>query len=114
MLADGRVWYVDYAKGMLGVYDPASKDFTEWQMPQGVGARPYGMAADASGNLWVAASGVQPNVLVGFNTRTETFFGATEIQSGGGTIPSYALSRAIRCGVVRHRHQLRWPRNRQA
>jgi virginiamycin B lyase len=29
---------------------------------------------------------VQPNVLVGFNTRTETFFGATEIQSGGGTI----------------------------
>jgi len=86
VLADGRVWYVDYARGMLGVYDPAGKDFTEWQMPQGVGARPYGMAADSSGNLWVAASGVQPNVLVGFNTRTETFFDATEIQSGGGTI----------------------------
>jgi len=86
VLADGRVWYVDYAKGMLGVYNPANKDFTEWQMPQGVGARPYGMAADASGNLWVAASGVHPNVLVGFNTTTETFFGATEIQSGGGTI----------------------------
>jgi virginiamycin B lyase len=86
VLDDGRVWYVDYAKGMLGVYDPAAEDFTEWQMPQGRGARPYGMAADASGNLWVAASGVQPNVLVGFNTRTETFFGATEIQSGGGTI----------------------------
>jgi virginiamycin B lyase len=79
VLADGRVWYVDYAKGMLGVYDPGNKDFTEWQMPQGEGSRPYGMASDASGNLWMVASGVQP-------TRTESFFGATEIKSGGGTI----------------------------
>jgi len=86
VLDDGRVWYVDYARGMLGVYDPGSKDFTEWQMPQGQGARPYGMASDASGNLWIVASGVRPNVFVGFNTKTESFFGTTEIQSGGGTI----------------------------
>ena len=86
VLDDGRVWYVDYAKGMLGVYDPISKDFAEWPMPQGPGARPYGMAADSSGNLWMVASGVQPNVFVGFNPATESFFGATEIQSGGGTV----------------------------
>ena len=86
VLADGRVWYVDYAKGMLGVYNPVSEDFTEWQMPQGAGARPYGMASDSSGNLWMAASGVKPNVFVGFNPKTEKFFGATEIGSGGGTI----------------------------
>lgn len=86
VLADGRVWYVDYAKGMLGVYDPANENFTEWQMPQGAGSRPYGMASDSSGNLWMAASGVQPNVFMGFNPETEEFFGATEIDSGGGTI----------------------------
>ena len=83
---DGRVWYVDYAEGMLGMYDPASSEFTEWQMPQGKGARPYGMASDSGGNLWMVASGVQPNVFIGFNPGTEEFFGATEVQSGGGTI----------------------------
>ncbi len=86
VLADGKVWYVDYAKGMLGVYDPESREFSEWPMPQGAGSRPYGMAADASGNLWVAASGVQPNVLIGFNPETESFFSETEIESGAGTI----------------------------
>ena len=55
-------------------------------MPQGEGARPYGMASDSSGNLWMAASGIQPNVFVGFDPQTEQFFGATEIESGGGTI----------------------------
>ncbi len=84
--ADGRVWYVDYAKGMLGVYDPAATKFTEWQMPQGEGARPYGMASDSSGNLWMVATGVQPNVFLGFDPRTQQFFNATEVDSGGGTI----------------------------
>ena len=86
VLDDGRIWYVDYAKGMLGVYDPGSKDFNEWQIPQGESSRPYGMASDSSGHLWMVASGVQPNVFVGFNPRTESFFAATEIESGGGSI----------------------------
>lgn len=84
--ADGRVWYVDYAKGMLGVYDPDAGQFDEWQMPQGEGSRPYGMASDSSGRLWMAASGVQPNVLLGFDPQNESFFSETEIASGGGTI----------------------------
>jgi len=86
VLGDGRIWYVDYARGMLGVFNPDNQEFNEWLMPQGEGARPYGMASDSSGNLWIAASGVQPNVLVGFNPTTESFFGGTEIESGGGTI----------------------------
>ena len=69
VLADGSVWYVDYAKGMLGRYEPAERRFDEWQMPQGEGARPYGMASDSSGNVWMVASGVQPNVFVGFDPR---------------------------------------------
>jgi len=86
VLEDGQVWYVDYAKGMLGVYDPASGEIREWQMPQGKGAKPYGMASDSRGFLWMAASGVQPNVFIGFNPVTESFFGETAIASGGGTI----------------------------
>ena len=84
--ADGRVWYVDYADGMLGVYDPQSREFAEWQMPQGGDARPYGMASDSSGMLWMVATGVQPNVFMGFNPESEEFFNATEVDSGGGTI----------------------------
>jgi len=84
--ADGRVWYVDYAEGMLGVYYPDSAQFKEWQMPQGEGARPYGMASDSSGNLWMVATGVQPNVFIGFDPDSEAFFNATDVDSGGGTI----------------------------
>lgn len=86
VMADGNVWYVDYAEGKLGRYAPQSGEFTEWQMPQGEGARPYGMASDSGGRLWMVASGVQPNVFIGFDPATEAFFGATEIGSGGGTI----------------------------
>ena len=84
--ADGLVWYVDYAAGMLGRYNPETEAIKEWQMPQGADARPYGMASDSSGNLWMVASGVQPNVFIGFNPETEEFFNATEVGSGGGTI----------------------------
>ncbi|MCA8888670.1 MAG: hypothetical protein KDA46_07580, partial [Parvularculaceae bacterium] len=83
---DGRVWYVDYATGMLGVYNPADETFSEWRMPQGEDARPYGMASDDKGRLWMAATGVQPNVIVGFDPDTEEFFGATPIPSGGGSV----------------------------
>ncbi|MEO0574719.1 MAG: lyase [Pseudomonadota bacterium] len=86
VLADGSVWYVDYAQGKLGRYLPETDAFTEWQMPQGEGARPYGMAADNSGRLWMVSTGVQPNVFVGFDPVSETFFSQTPVASGGGTI----------------------------
>ena len=84
--ADGNVWYVDYAAGRLGRYAPVSGEFTEWQMPQGEGARPYGMASDSQGRLWMVATGVQPNVFLGFDPAQEAFISATEVGSGGGTI----------------------------
>ena len=86
VLADGSVWYVDYAGGVLGRYVPESGEFTEWPMPQGDNARPYGMASDSQGRLWMVATGVQPNVFVGFDPETETFFSQTPVGSGGGTI----------------------------
>lgn len=84
--SDGRVWYVDYAAGRLGVYDPQTEEIREWLMPQGEDARPYGVAGDAGDRVWMVATGVQPNVFVGFDPETEAFFSATEVPSGGGTI----------------------------
>ncbi|WDI30749.1 hypothetical protein PUV54_12375 [Hyphococcus flavus] len=84
--SDGRVWYVDYAKGYLGAYDPEADEFEEWQMPQGEGARPYGTASDSSDRIWAVATGVQPNMFMGFDPETEEWFSATPVPSGGGTI----------------------------
>ena len=84
--SDGRIWYCDYADGYLGVYDPATERFEEWLMPQGEGARPYGMASDSEDRIWVVATGVQPNVFMGFDPESEEFFGAAEVPSGGGTV----------------------------
>ncbi len=84
--SDGRAWYGDYAGGRLGVYDPATADFTEWMLPGGEGARPYGMASDASGKVWAFETGGSPNRLVGFDPETEAFFSSTPVPSGGGTV----------------------------
>ncbi|MEO0398751.1 MAG: lyase [Pseudomonadota bacterium] len=83
---DGRVWYGDYAGGVLGVYDPTDETFEEWPMPQGDDARPYGMASDGGGRIWMVATGFQPNMFVGFNPKTEAFFSETPVPSGGGVI----------------------------
>lgn len=84
--SDGRVWYGDYADGILGVYDPDDASFEEWPMPQGADARPYGMASDSEDRIWVVATGVQPNVFMGFDPDDEAFFAETDVPSGGGTV----------------------------
>lgn len=86
MTEDGRVWYVDYAGGYLGVYDPASGEFTEWQSPSGAGARPYGMQVDARGRIWYAETGPQPNRLIGFDPASGEFFSNSEIPHARGAV----------------------------
>lgn len=84
--ANGQIWYVDYAKGFLGRLDPSSGQFTEWAVPGGADARPYGMTVDDRDRLWFVETGPQPNRLVGFDPATSTFFSITEIKSGGGAV----------------------------
>jgi virginiamycin B lyase len=84
--SDDRIWYVDYTRGYLGRFDPASKQFKEWALPGGTSALPYAMASDDKGRLWMVETGSQPNRLVGFDPKTEKFFGTTPIPSGGGTV----------------------------
>ena len=84
--SDDRIWFVDYTRGYLGRFDPATKKFKEWVLPGGTSALPYAMAVDSRDRLWMVETGSQPNRLVGFDPRTEKFFGLTPIPSGGGTV----------------------------
>ncbi|MEM1262746.1 MAG: lyase [Pseudomonadota bacterium] len=84
--ADGRLWYGDYATGTLGMFDPKTGKWDEWALPQGGDARPYGMASDSRGRIWVVATGVQPNEFTGFDPGSGEFFERTAVPSGGGTI----------------------------
>ncbi|MDX2263256.1 MAG: hypothetical protein SFU84_16310 [Gemmatimonadales bacterium] len=71
--SDGAIWYVDYARGFLGRLDPATKAVKEWASPAGALSLPYGMAVDDADRLWYVETGVQPNRLVGFDSKTERF-----------------------------------------
>jgi virginiamycin B lyase len=83
---DDRIWYVDYTRGFLARLDPRAGEFKEWALPGGPTALPYAMTRDNQDRLWVVETGSQPNRLVGFDPKTEKFFGVTPIPSGGGTV----------------------------
>ncbi len=83
---DGMVWYVDHDGGQLGRYDPATGQIKEWPTPGGAGSRPYATATDDRGRIWFVETGQQPNQFIGFDPKTEKFFGATPVPSGGGTV----------------------------
>ncbi len=85
-LAHGAVWYVDYAEGYLGRYTPDSGAVDEWRLPGGEDSRPYAMAADEGGRLWMFETGHDPNRLVGFDPDTGTFFATGTVPSGAGTV----------------------------
>lgn len=84
--SDDKVWYVDYAGGFLGRLDPVTGKVDEWPLPSGSGALPYAMASDDRDRIWLVETGPQPNKLVGFDPKTQEFFSATEIASGGSAV----------------------------
>lgn len=86
MTDDGRIWYVDYGQGYVGVYDPETGENSDWRAPAAMNSRPYGMAIDKRNDVWFVETGVQPNRLVGFDTTTKTFSEPIPIPSGGGTV----------------------------
>jgi virginiamycin B lyase len=83
---DGTIYYTDYARGYVGHFDPASgKLLKEWTSPGGAESHPYGIAVSANNEVWYSESGVNPNTLVRFDPKSESF--ATEaIPSGGGVV----------------------------
>lgn len=83
---DGMVWYVDFAQGWLGRYNPDDGGVEEWRTPGGAASGPYAMGADAHGQPWFVETGVSPNRFVGFDPVGERFFEPVAIPSGGGTV----------------------------
>jgi virginiamycin B lyase len=83
--SDGAVWYVDYARGFLARFDPASGRVEEWAAPSGEKSRPYAMTVDERDRIWYVETGVVPNMLVGFDTKTRKVVSTTPIPSNGAT-----------------------------
>jgi len=85
--SDGAVWYGDYTRGMLGRFDPVSGQTKEWALPGAATSLPYAMALDDRNRVWLVETGVQPNRLVGFDIKTESWFSVTPIaESGAKTV----------------------------
>jgi len=81
---DDAVWYTDFPRGYLGRYEPKTGEYREWLSPSGESSQPYGIAT--IGNVvWYVESFPRPNVLVRFDTETETFQ-SWPIPSGGGVV----------------------------
>jgi len=84
--SDGVIWYGDYSRGYIGSFNPQNGTFREWPLPSGKDARPYAVTVDDDDRVWVVETGVSPNMVVGFDTRSKEFVAAEEVPSGGGTI----------------------------
>ena len=84
--SDGYVWYGDYRRGFLGRLDPKTGEVKEWRNPSARSSLPYALTSDDAGRIWFVETGVQPNRLVGFDPKSETFFSITAIPSGAGTV----------------------------
>lgn len=85
-LAPDTVYYTDYARGYLGHFDPSTgRLLKECLSPSGSGAEPYGIAITKDGVVWYSESGVKPNTLVRFDSKSETF-STKAIPSGGGVV----------------------------
>ena len=84
--SDGNVWYGSYSTGHIGRYNPVTGEITEWEMPEGSASRPYAALKDHKDRMWFSASGLSPNKLVAFDTKTEEFVASVEIPTGEGSI----------------------------
>lgn len=85
--SDGSVWYGDYTRGVLAKFDPRTGKSMEWPMPSGASSLPYAMATDDRGIFWLVETGIQPNRVVAFDSKSERWVHNVPIsQSGGLTV----------------------------
>ena len=95
--SDGMLWYGDYTRGMLGRFDPNTHAVKEWPLPSAGMSLPYAMASDDRDRIWLVETGVQPNRLVGFDPKNESWFSITPIsKSGGGSVRHMIFHRPTR------------------
>jgi virginiamycin B lyase len=87
-----RVYFSDYKSGHLGRLDPKTGGVKLWDSPGGAGSNPYGITITPDGMVWYSESGVEPNTVVRFDPKTETFAKA-DIPSGGGVVRNMAATK---------------------
>lgn len=92
-ITERGIWYGDYARGYLGVYDPSDGEFEEWRISPAEQSGPYALAADGQGRIWAVETYPDPNRFVGFEPVTETFFSVTPVPSGAGTVRHMVFDR---------------------
>jgi virginiamycin B lyase len=85
------IYYSDYARGMLGRFDPKTKQVKEWMSPGGPQSEPYAITS-INGIIWYSESGVRPNTMVRFDPATEKFQ-TFAIPSGGGVLRHFESTR---------------------
>jgi virginiamycin B lyase len=89
--ADDIIYYTDFARGRLARFNPKSKKVDEWVSPGGTSSAPYGITVTPDGNVWYTESGVQPNTIVRFDSKTKSFQ-AWPIPSGGGVVRNMVVT----------------------
>lgn len=85
LTSDDVIWYGDYSRGYLGRLDPNSGAVEEWAMPSGATSMPYAMTSDDRDRVWLAETGVQPNRLVAFDSKTKSWVASIPVLSNGST-----------------------------
>ena len=96
--SEGQIWFGDY-RGMLNHLDPKTGKFTEYPMPSGRASMPYAHAQDDKDRIWIVETGVQPNRMVAFDTKTKSWVANFPILSNGAernTIRHMTFDRASR------------------
>src|SRR5204862_6126373 len=82
---DGLIYYIDFARRVIGRLDPKTAKVEEWPSPGGPDSHPYGIASTHDGVVWYSESGVKPNTLIAFDPKTKKFQ-TWPIPSGGGVV----------------------------
>ena len=63
---DDLIYYTDFPRGMLGRFDPKTRQVKEWLSPGGPDSEPYAIT-QIGGIVWYSESGVRPNTMVRFD-----------------------------------------------
>jgi virginiamycin B lyase len=87
--ADDVVYYADYSRGYLGMYNPKTKASKEWPSPSGPKSQPYGIV-QVNGIIWYNESAIRPNTIVRFDPKTEKFQ-SWIIPGGGGVVRNMSV-----------------------
>jgi virginiamycin B lyase len=64
----GRLWVSEWNAGQLGMYDPATSRWREWELP-GDNPQPYAVYVDENDMVWITDFGA--NAIHRFNPETE-------------------------------------------